>query len=303
MGGKVFSHLKPPLSTPRLPPALYLALRNKYLSHLSTFYTQVGTPLEAPDKPSYGDIDIVVATPILPFPHTPLSTSLAAHASLSHRLFPKISYAVPHPERADAYVQLDMHVCEPECFAFELLNHGHGDLWNILRISIQAFGLTTSNIGLQLRIPEIESLNRKKSLLHLTSDPDAVLDFLRLDRCARWRPFGSVEEMFAYAAGSRFFRANAYEREGLKGHDRKRMGKRELYRRFVEEWVPRVKGEGGKEENEGLTREGALEEALDVFGKRPEYEKRLRMWEAKRRELSTRQQKNEARRANAVGRR
>ncbi|KAI4121217.1 MAG: hypothetical protein LQ347_006926, partial [Umbilicaria vellea] len=194
MGGKAFSHLKPPLYTPRLPPALYLALRTRYLAHLSAFYSQVGTPLEAPEKPSYGDIDILVAQPVLPLPPTPLATSLAAHASLTTPGSVTTSYAVPHPERPDAYVQLDVHVCEADTFAFELFHHGHGDLWNILGSSIRAFGLTANNVGLHVRIPEIEMLDRKQSLLHLTGDPDAVLDFLRLDRGARWRPFGSVEE-------------------------------------------------------------------------------------------------------------
>ena len=88
-------------------------------------------------------------------------------------------------------------------------------------------------------------------------------------------------------------------RDTLKANDRKRMAQRELYRRFVEEWVPRVKG-GEGEAAEGLTRKGILEEALDVFGKRQDYEKRLREWRAERRELSIKRQANELRRANAV---
>lgn len=299
MGGKIFAHLKPPLSTPRMPPALYTSLRSQYLSLLSALYTQVGTPIEAPEKPSYGDIDILVADPISPPPSTSLSTALGAKASLTAPASPATSYAVPHPELPNAYVQLDVHVCEPSTFAWELFHHSHGDLWNILGSTIRIFGLTANNVGLQLRIPEIDTLDRRQSLLHLTSDADAVLDFLRLDRRGRWRAFASVEELFAYAASTRFFRKEAYVRDTLKANDRKRMAQRELYRRFVEEWVPTFKGDGG-EGAEGLTRKGVLEEALGVFGKRGEYEERLRKWRAERGGLSIKQQANGARRANAV---
>lgn len=299
MGGKAFAHLKPPLSTPRMPPALYIALRGKYLSLLSTFYKQVATPIEAPEKVSYGDIDILVASPVSPEAPTSLSTALAAKASLTTPGNCTVSYAVPYPEHPDAYVQLDVHVCEPSTFAFELFHHSHGDLWNILGSSVRPFGLTANSTGLHLRISEIEMVDRKQSLLHLASDPDAVLDFLRLDRCRRWRPFASVDELFAYAAGTRFFRREAYVKDTLKATDRKRMAQRELYRRFVEEWAPRVENDGG-EGAEGLTRKGVLEEALDVFGKRQEYEKRLRNWRAERRNLNIKRQRNETRRADSV---
>ncbi|SLM41453.1 hypothetical protein LPUS_12488 [Lasallia pustulata] len=301
MGGKAFTHLKPPLWTPRLSPTLYHSLRTKYLALLSTFYNQVATPLEAPEKPSYGDIDILVASPLSANPPTPLGTALAARTSLTHPSSPIASYALPHPLLAHAYVQLDIHVCSAATFAFEVFRQSHGDLWSILGSSMRMVGLTATNSGLHLRIPEIDAFDRKQSLLHLTSDPDAVLDFLGLDRCSRWRVFNSVDEMFLYAASAPFFRREAYVRERMRAKDRKRVAQRELYRRFVEEWVPRMTG-GGEEtvEAEGWKREGVLGRALDVFGKRGEYEKRLGEWRAERRELGVKRHRNEARRANAV---
>ncbi|MCJ1305321.1 hypothetical protein MMC08_008135 [Hypocenomyce scalaris] len=304
MGGRAFSHLNPPLSTPRMPPTVYTTLRDKYVTLLSTIYKQVGTPLEAPEKASYGDIDILVASPLVPVPPPVLSTALAAKTSFTTPGSPTTSYAVPYPESQDAYVQLDIHICQPETFAFELFHQSHGDFWNIIGTTIRPFGLTANNVGLHLRVPEIETLDRKQSMLLLTSDPDATLDFLGLDRCRRWRPFESVEELFEYAVGTRFFRKEAYVRTTLKANDRKRMAQRELYRRFVEEWVAKLgEDDDDDEEAEGkesLNRESILDEALDIFKKRGEYEERVERWRMERRELSIKREANEVRRAKTV---
>lgn len=138
--------------------------------------------------------------------------------------------------------------------------------------------------------------------MFLTDDPAATLGFLGLDA----GPYGAGEfaseaALFGYLAGGRFMRRGAYERVGLRANDRKRVGKREMYRRFVEEWV--LGWEGGAEEEEegvGLTREEVLEEALERFGKRGEYVERVERWEAERRRLGEKREGREERKAQAL---
>lgn len=64
MGGKAFLNCDRPLNTPRLQPRLYFLTRNRYITELKTLYHNVETPIEAPGKADYGDIDILVSGPV-----------------------------------------------------------------------------------------------------------------------------------------------------------------------------------------------------------------------------------------------
>jgi len=294
MGGKAFSHGPNPLYTPRIPQALYTALLEKYRSLLSTFYIDVASPLDAPGKDSHGDIDLLVSSPINPITTKALVEALNAISTVSSG--GTTSFAVPYPGSPTDYIQLDVHTCPPSTFRWELFTNSHGDLWNILGTSVRAFGLTANNIGFYLRIQEIEKLDRKKSMVFLTADPDSVLEFLGLDVERYWRPFESVDELCMYATSMRFFRRKTYIRDVLKANDRKRMGQRPLYRRFVDEWLPQRPGLGEEGVDETVTRESVLEEALERYGARKVYEEMARVWREERAELERRQEGKEARR-------
>ena len=303
MGGNAFTSGPSPLSTPRMPPSLYDTLRHHYLSLLSNYYTSVATPVEAPSKSSYGDIDILVSEPKDPILNTnslasPLSAARTFHTSSS----PITSFAIPYPGRADAYVQLDVHLCPSGTFKWQLFHQSHGDLWNLLGTTIRPFGLTVNDVGLHLRIPEIEEVNRKRGMLFLTDSPDEVLDFLGLDADVYAQPFSSVEALYEFVVSCRFFRGSMYVREDLKANDRKRMNQRDLYRRFVDDWLPNnthfVKTHG--EKYPGLMKEDVQEVALKRWSKKEEYEMKVEDWRRERRELLDKQEGRLKRKADAV---
>ncbi|MCJ1246808.1 hypothetical protein MMC30_004017 [Trapelia coarctata] len=277
-----------------MPAAVYSVLLDKYISLLSTFYTDVASPLDVPEKDSHGDIDLLVSNPIHPITTQALASALNAVSTISGG--GTTSFAVPYPDFPDNYIQLDIHKCPPSTFRWELFTNSHGDLWNILGTSVRAFGLTANNVGFYLRIAEIEKLDRKKSMVFLTSDPDDVLQFLGLDGERYWKPFGTVEELCVYATRMRFFRRKTYLREILKANDRKRMGQRPLYRMFVGEWLPQRPGVGEEGVDEMVTRESVLEEALERYGVRKVYEGMLRTWREERAELERKQEGREVRR-------
>ena len=294
MGGKAFTSGPTPLFTPRIPPELYYSLRDHYISLLSTYYTQAAAPIEAPCKTSYGDIDVLVCQPKSISVNTDtLAKALDAVRNFSTPGSPTASFAVPYPGLQDTYVQLDVHVCPPGGFEWQLFHQSHGDMWNLLGTTIRPVGLTANDVGLHVRIPEIEEVNRKRGMLLLTSGPDQVLDFLGLDRDKYERPFESVEALYQFVLGCRWFSSETYVRAELKANDRKRMAQRELYRRFVEEWLPENKQlveKRGKRAQEA-TRENVQESALNVFGKRAEFEKRIQVWRRERRELLEKQER------------
>lgn len=61
MGGKVFSAGKNPLYTPRMAVAVYDHVKKQYISALKVLFPRVESPIEAPEKTSFGDVDILVS--------------------------------------------------------------------------------------------------------------------------------------------------------------------------------------------------------------------------------------------------
>lgn len=286
MGGKAFASGPEALQTPRMPPAVYRSLLNRFLTQLATFFEKVAAPIEAPMKLSFGDIDLIATQPKdAESSIQQISTALNAKRTISAA--PIHSFAVPYPQLYGSYVQLDIQVCEADKFDWEVFHKSHGDLWNLLGSSIRPFGLTANEKGLHLRIPEIEERDRRRSLVFLTADPDTVLDFLALDRNAYAQPFVTVHAMYEYACSTRFFRPTSYARDELRANDRKRMAQRELYRRFVEDFVPHNKAAlQAIGDVERTSREQVLEESLERFGKRDELEVRVKAWRREREELA-----------------
>ena len=303
MGGKAFTTGPAPLSTPRMPPDVYYKLRNHYLSLLFTIYNQAETPIEALSKDSYGDIDILVSQPKSPSVSTEcLIQTLAAERVFTIPGSATTSFAVPYPDLPKNYVQVDVHVCPPATFHWQVFQQSHGGLWNLLGTTIRPFGLTANDVGLNIRIAEIEELNRKKSMILLTNEPDAVLEFLSLDKETYRQPFESVEAMYEYVVACRFFRGEMYVRGNLKANDRKRMAKRELYKRFVEIWLPenesriRTRMEGRL----SLTRQDVTGAVLDRFHKRAKYQEVVEEWRRGQSNLGRKQAERQKRKADSL---
>lgn len=306
MGGKAFTSGPAPLSTPRMPPSVYIKLRDQYLHLLQKVFPHVETPIEAPAKTSYGDIDFVATQPessSIASSAESLAKYLSAERTFKNPGSTTTSFAVPYPESSDNFVQLDLHVCPSlSSFRWQVFFQSHGDLWNLLGTTIRPFGLTANDAGLHTRITEIEGLNRKRSFIFLTSEPEAVLELLELDVEAYGHPFDSVEAIYEYVVSCRFFKAETYVRADLNANDRKRMAQRELYGRFVDRWLPqnepRIRTRIARELT--LTREHVTDIALDRFGKRNEFHKVYEEWRKERRELLSKQEGRQQRKADAL---
>ena len=287
-----------------MPPDIYFALRDHYLQLLSRLYNRVAAPIEAPEKVSYGDIDILVSLPTSSSTSTTnesLAKLLGAERVFSVSGSPTTSFALLYPNLPQNHVQLDVHLSPPQTFDWQLFHQSHGDLWNLLGTTIRPSGLSCNSDGLHVRIGEIEDLNRKRALLFLTCDPERVLDFLGLDVHACKRPFESVESMYRYICKCRFFNLERYVTSELKANDRKRMAQREMYRAFVQDWLPEnvhlVRLQ--TEQSVQTSRDNVLQESLERFGKREKYEKRIKDWRKEREELIAKQVQRQTRKADA----
>lgn len=236
MGGRAFINHNPPLPTPRMPLEIYNEVLNSTLALLREHYTHAASPIPAPSKSDYGDVDFLVCSPLsdicdlstnatntVAWNLSKLFSAVAFHVETGN---PTVNLAIPWPQSPNdpdterKFIQIDIHTCPtPTIFHWELFHSAHGDLWNILGSTIRPFGFTANDRGLFLRIPEIEAYDRKKSLVFLTSDPKQVLDILSLDEARWWKQFASQEEMFEYAASCRFFwvKEKNDEEEALEG--------------------------------------------------------------------------------------
>lgn len=274
MGGLAFATPgadgSPPLKVPRMSPAVYKTLRAKLIPLLSQFYHKVGTSQEAPGKTSHGDIDFLVEGPINTT-FTPDDVAAAFEAVRHVKNGTTRSFAVPHPEEPDAFVQVDTHVCADGWLDWECFHQSYADLWQIIGVAHRSLGLTANDKGLHVRIQEIEEKNRKASMLFLTDDRLRVLQFYGLDAARYDRGFEEMDELFEWVTQGRFFNRKVLEARAEKANDRQRLKQRDMYRRFIQEWMP-SHAEAGVKEKE-WTRQEVLEEALREFGKQGAYDK------------------------------
>ncbi|KAF1918745.1 hypothetical protein BDU57DRAFT_511485 [Ampelomyces quisqualis] len=275
MGGKTFANV----SVPRMSPAVYQRLSAECQAKLETLFDRVVVPRDAPGKADFGDIDFLVesikdktstSSDLWTQVQTLLGAELYVHNGGSH------SFAIPHPDILNAYAQIDVELSPgndtphgAELFAWTRFMKGDSDLLQILGIAHRALGILCNDQGLHIRIEQIEPYNKKKALLFLTRDPNAAMDFYGLDKPRYWAGFANETELFDWATGGRFFSPQVFEKRVEKNNDRARQAKRPMYRRFVEEYMP---AHAEKNVETTWTREQVLEEAIEMFGMRAEYD-------------------------------
>ncbi|KAL1868741.1 hypothetical protein Daus18300_005875 [Diaporthe australafricana] len=320
MGGNAFASGPEALYTPRMGPSVYNHVKAQCTNALKELgFTRVVTPIEAPEKDNFGDVDILACLEGTTFPLSAqldasawdlIEKSMGAVRSYSEgrigpdkrRIIDSKSLAIPWPAALDSaedepaaesgedvqdlgvekavgseaasgsqYIQVDVRLCDThQELEWRFFKHNHGDLWNMIGQTIRPFGLTADEIGLYIRIPEIERLDKKKARVFLSSDPSKVLDFLGLSRLnGEWeKPFESVRDLFEYAASSKWFilwpkDQDAEEKttigddakvsagkevqedlKKLKANDRARMKQRPAFARWVNEFIPACRAEG-----------------------------------------------------------
>ncbi|CAK7204681.1 hypothetical protein SEUCBS139899_007440 [Sporothrix eucalyptigena] len=305
MGGSVFTSGANALYTPRMPPAVYTAVRDRCHAILFGLFALVATPVEGPGKADFGDVDILMTLPhnektetssLLHDAATRLGavrTSVVAHEGKASLAMPWpvdfLSQAPQDPESGDAHIQVDLTISPSiPLFHWALFKHAHGDLWNILGSAVlRPLGLTVDERALWLRVPEIEKAHRNRAKIFLTDEPAAVLHFLGLsvldtddfEGGSLWeKPFSSTTSLFAYATTSRFFLLPDYTTESenaasgvttdlsaLKANDRRRLLYRPLFRQWATEYVPALTTANFRGPQPPATRESVRDAAYAYF--------------------------------------
>ncbi|KAL8678396.1 MAG: hypothetical protein Q9186_005238 [Xanthomendoza sp. 1 TL-2023] len=276
MGRRAFVAWSGPVNIVRLTPQQYLDFRDKCEDILIPYYAGICTPSEAPEKQDHGNIDIFVCLKrhgIELVSNADLAKALGA----THHLLngPTSSFAIPVPASEVEFFRLDVHISLPYFFEWETTFYTHEDMWHILGMCTIQQEFRVSVTGLHLRIPEIAQKLPNHSLLHLTSDPWELMDFLGLDADRFRHEFQTLNDLFVWATSSRFFERQYFERQTLDSHSR--ATKRPMYLAFLTDWLPQHPEVGAVSRLHGVD---VVKEALTKFDRKEEWRKRMERYES-----------------------
>ncbi|KAG7443038.1 uncharacterized protein BT62DRAFT_1078771 [Guyanagaster necrorhizus] len=261
MGGGAFTFIGP---FPRLSRDLYAALKARHTAALGIVYTQVCTPIEAPEKQDHGDIDFLVYSPEALLPSHDTVKGLLGAAHVLPMPGPRTSnYAIAIPEDEfnaqmhEGWYQVDVHVCgSPEEFARVRFFHSYGDMGMIL-------GLVARHSGLHLGVHGLKYPNPPNPGIMLSTDFDVIADFIGCDMKRYEQGFTTKRALFEWVAKSRFFTPRMFGKRDAEG------GKIKQDRKMYWEFVAWAQSQPNSSSNESPAERQCRirEEALRHFGK------------------------------------
>ena len=268
MGGSAFNTEHHGFVTSRMTPAQYRALSELVLPLVCLYFCNVAAPPEAPEKLSYGDLDIMVSKPFNLHPHDAI-LQLCTNA-LGNRC-QRLNYAAGTSNIAvileDEIFQVDIHVVErEEIWDIDFWMHSYGDMGMIVSSIVKAWKLRlSSSRGLWVEIPQ----SSRPFVLSL--DINRIGTFLGLDWRRYQEGFKTKAEVFEWIEGVT-----------INGRQVGVKAKGKLEKRLQDDrpmWVAFwTRGEDEAYEPTDEEQKAVFEQAVDYFGKRAEFEKVLFEW-------------------------
>jgi hypothetical protein len=197
MGGLTFTSAsadgQPTLSTPRMSPEIYAQIKSNCIKRIQEFLpgTQVSAHLEAPEKNSYGDLDIIVAHDV-PVKIQELARHVGARGLIiySNNGHQSFSLAIPQdgsrsdqdpiiykhrlnngnttteenpapPSTTELFAQVDIEIVRTSNFIWHQFYSSYGDLNILLGHIVHQHGFTLNDKGLFLRLPELDAAKQR----------------------------------------------------------------------------------------------------------------------------------------------
>ncbi|KAG6910670.1 hypothetical protein DXG01_008714 [Tephrocybe rancida] len=222
-----------PGSFPRMPPLVYNTLKTRLLPRLQALYRHAVVPREAPEKISFGDLDILVTGPRAPglsLDYRVVQNMIGAQSVRHDVKIRTTNFAVPiahgewealnlgkeeHEARQaaggrDIFYQVDVNACsdeaEHERIAFF---HGYGDLGVIMSVTVRNLDptLVLGEKGLRLSINPLPHFVLSHSM-------DDVATFMGWSMDAWEAGFRTNREAFKWVASSHFFNPRGFRKHG-----------------------------------------------------------------------------------------
>ena len=145
----------------------------------------------------------------------------------------------------DKFIQVDVRIHANETnLDYQLFHAAHGDIWTILGTLLRPYGFLIDNVGLHLRIEELERLGRKKCRSLITHDPSHILNLLGLDEERYFLgPFETDLEFFDFISRCHYFNPSLFRDK--EDYVPKTYRLRKKYAKFFDEYIEReTRGDG-----------------------------------------------------------
>ena len=238
MGGHAFSRTHKDrlgLFCPRLPLAVYEAVRDETVDALKEFFEHVVVPFEHPEKTDFGDIDMVICEPKGDLTKLRTMQELKfgiAKALKTDRFYSnaigvgyfavkvpkaiidleKITQAKESDEQIGSdneyWVQVDIEVVDaPSQLNWRVFQNAHSTFCNILRFGLRPAGFVIKSSGFYVEMdnaPKQEKGEKRSPLIYLSNDVTKVLRFLGLDPKRYNRPFDTTDQYWKYATSAKY---------------------------------------------------------------------------------------------------
>ncbi|KAF2281418.1 uncharacterized protein EI97DRAFT_366197, partial [Westerdykella ornata] len=255
MGGRAWRNLH----TPRIPLKLYLHTRSLVTEALQKVFLHVCVPLEMPSKPDFGDVDFLVAGPLLrntdtavinptnptrsAFPYDECVAEIkkllnTTHGRKGHLTDKVMFFAIRDPSgEGDFWIQIDVKVCyDPKLFDWQRFYLNYATLSQPVGNMMKRLGLTMDEEGLYVRVKGLEDVNWEGSKVLVTRDPLQCAKLLGLSwKMVTWG-FECDEEVYEDFARSWLFNPVHF---GSRRDDESYMSnfsKSNLF--FIKTWIP-----------------------------------------------------------------
>ena len=258
MGGSSFNFETHGFTTSRMSKPQYNAVSQYILPLLKLYFRTVAIPPEAPDKTTFGDVDVMVCKPIDLHPHDAIlqicSRALGDRCKMFIFGLPTTNIAIT---LEDIIVQVDVHVVpSEEMWSLDYWMHSWGDMGMIMSSIIKAWGLRlSSSRGFWVDVPGV-------GIFALSRDMERIAHFLGLDWERYQLGFESIDELFEWM-----------EQVTINGKrcGVKKQGKLEKLHQTRVMWAAFwERGEDASYEPSDEEKEKIFEAALDYFDKRQE---------------------------------
>eukprot|EP00742_Colponemidia_sp_Colp-10_P004590 GILJ01004898.1.p1 GENE.GILJ01004898.1~~GILJ01004898.1.p1 ORF type:complete len:375 (-),score=73.71 GILJ01004898.1:195-1319(-) len=250
MGGKALKKV----FTKRLPAAEYKLVMAEVLTILEGYFKTYAVPSTIGEKEDYGDLDVVVA----------VDDDEAMLAALKDIELEFKSKEVYHNGPVHSFefreFQVDLIVVPRAEYFMQLHYLSYGDLGGMVGRFANKHGMKFGGSGLQLQIrTDSRDPTTTHTLLHLSADFHAILDFLGFDSKRFHNGFECELDVFEFVSTSRLFSPSLFL--SLNHDYRRRSVKRPMFIRFMKYLEQRgllslPKDEDGEEEGEGEGEEG-----------------------------------------------
>lgn len=321
MGGAAFAQAsaagEPTLSTPRMSPAVYQHLKSNYLAKLQQYFPngKVVSLIEAPEKLDYGDIDFVVAidqqvdqvalakylgaagfisrstgghqalTVAVARDGLPSATPVVIYHHVDSNALGKTRKAAETMSEQE-YAQIDIEIIEPGLLEWHIFYSSYSDMAGLLGHIVTNLGFTISDVGLWLRLKELDDSKEvvnsgvadKDGYILLTRDPKLVMRFLDLSVEGFEAGFTTLEGLYSWLFKCRLLCAESLKIKRDNSHERRREATRKIYSQFFFEWLPEhmnmdiEMNEQDQRNTVQVLRQKFRDEAVTFFSKQDEFQ-------------------------------